>query len=144
MKYLIAALASMFLIPIPSWGDVSLIEAIWTAVGMVALFASLWSMPKVVVDFVVAKHAPSGKMAEARVMLARGHIRRECIRLAQGAIILLIGLYADFQPQPYSKITLVGLFLTLGVVALAALVAVQSLLDRRQRDAAERVLAEEA
>ncbi len=142
MKYLAAVLASTLLLPVPQWGNVSLIEMVWTIVGTLALFATLWSLPKVTTDYILAKHATVGPLAEARVLIARGMIRREVIRLAQALIILMIGLYADFQPNPYTKITLVGLVLTGGLVALAVLVAVQSYMDKLQRDAAEHVLKE--
>jgi len=142
VKFLAAALFGSLLIPIPQWGTVSLIEAIWTLVGILAVLVSLLSLPKVVVDFIVAKHAPQGKLAAARVLLARGHVRRELIRLAQGIIILSVGIFADLQPNPLTSITLVGLAVTTGLVALAALVGLQSLLDRLQREQAEALLKE--
>ena len=143
MKLLLAALLGTLLIPIPQWGTVSLIEGIWTLVGIVAVIVSLLSMPKVVVDYVVTKHAPRGKLADARTLLARGHVRRELIRLSQAFIILAVGLFADFQPNPLTSITLTGLALTSGLVALAALVGLQSMLDRMQREQAEALLREQ-
>ena len=140
MKTLAAALLGALLIPIPQWGDVSLIEAVWTLVGLVALLVTLWSLPKVTVDFIVAKHAPVSPLAEARVLLARGHVRRELIRMAQALIIVGIGVFADLTPNPLTSITLTGLIVTLGLVSIAGLASLQSVLDKLQRDQAERIL----
>lgn len=142
MKTLAAALLGALLIPIPQWGDISLIEAVWTLIGVAALVVSLISLPKVTVDFIVAKHAPPSRLADARVLLARGHVRRELIRVAQAMIILGIGVFADVTPNPFHSITLTGLVVTVGLVGLAALAALQSLLDKVQRDQAEALLAE--
>jgi len=140
VKGLAVALVGALLIPIPQWGTVSLIEAVWTLVGLVAVIVSGLSTPKVLVDYIVAKHAPPSALSDARVLLARGHVRRELIRLAQGLIILGVGLFADLTPNPFTSITLAGLVLTTGLVSLAALVALQSTLDKIQRAQAEELL----
>jgi hypothetical protein len=142
VKYLVAALASSLLIPVPQVGNVSLIEAIWTLVGMAAVLVSLYSLPRVISDYVISRHeeAVNPPLTTARVLLARGHVRREVIRLAQGLIILSIGVVADLQPNPFQSITILGLVVTMGLVGLSALVVAQSILDRVQRRQAEELL----
>jgi hypothetical protein len=140
VKTFAAALIGALLIPIPQWGDVSLVEAVWTLVGVAALVVSMISLPKVTVDFIVAKHAHPSQLSDARVLLARGHVRRELIRLAQSLIILAIGIFADVTPNPFRSVTLTGLVLTIGLIGLASLAALQSLLDKVQRDQAEALL----
>lgn len=143
MKYLIAALMGTLLIPVPQLGNASLIEIIWFVVGVLALTFSAMSLPSVIGDLAVARAAKPSPVAEARVLLARGHVRREVIRLAQATIILAIGGYSMVQPNLVQGVTLMGLVLTTGLVLLAALVAVQSGLDRQQRKHAEQVLADQ-
>jgi hypothetical protein len=142
MKAIVPLLASTLLIPIPQWGTASLIEIIWFAVGLCAFILSLVSTPKVLTDYGISKEAPDrgSVVGEARLLLARGHVRREVIRLLQSGIIMSIGAYALVQPNVFTKITVSGLILTAGLVALAVLVALQSLLDRNQRRHAEEVL----
>ena len=142
MKFVGAVLAATILVPIPQWGTVSLIEAVWTLVGIIAIMFSLWNLPRVVVDWVLARHATGGQWTAARILIARGHIRRELIRFAQGVIIFAIGVYADIQPNLVPQVTILGLIITAGLVLLAGLVALQSYLDRIQRKQAEEVLQE--
>jgi hypothetical protein len=142
MKALVPLLASTLLIPVPQWGTASLIEIIWFVVGLCAFIFSMVAMPKVVTDYVLSRDAADrgSKVGKARLLLARGHVRREVIRLIQSGIIMGIGAYALVQPNLFTKITPSGLILTIGLVALAVLVAFQSLLDRNQRRHAEDVL----
>lgn len=141
MKTLVAALLGTFLIPVPQWGNVSLVEAVWLAVGVIALFVSSISLPKVIVDLIVASHAPPSILASARVLLARGHVRRELIRWAQAWLIVGIGIVAALTPNPLTSITMTGLTIVLGILGIGGLVALQSLLDKVQREHAEAILA---
>lgn len=138
----LAVLMGTTLIEVPSWGTVSLIEALWTLSGVLMLAVSGWAFPKVLGDYVVTRRVP-GHYSDARELLARGHVRREAIRIAQGVIVLGVGLFAVFTepvtPGPVVT-TPLGLVLTAGLFALALLTAAQSILDRRQRDQAERMI----
>lgn len=138
----LAVLMGTTLIEVPSWGTISLIEALWTLSGVVMLAASAWALPKVLGDYVITRRVP-GHYSEARELLARGHVRREAIRVVQGLIVLGVGLFAAFtdpvSPGPVVT-TPLGLVLTAGLFMLAILTAVQSVLDRRQRDQAERLI----
>lgn len=142
MKAFAAAALATILIPVPQWGNISLIEAIWVAVGLVALAISTVSIPKVVADYVLSRHAPPSPLGDARILLARGHVRRELIRTAQAWVIILVGIVAALTPNPLTSVTLTGLAVVTGLVSLAALVALQSLLDKFQREHAESILAQ--
>jgi hypothetical protein len=141
----IGALALVFgatLIEIPSWGSANLIEIIWTATGVGMIAVSVWALPRVIGDWIIGRRIP-GHYSKARTLLARGHIRREIIRLAQGGIVLTIGIYAVVQPNPLPGPVVVSPFalvLTVGLLALGALTGLQSVLDSRQRTMAEHVL----
>lgn len=140
----LAVLMGTTLIEVPSWGSVSLIEALWTLSGVVMIVVSAWALPVVVEDYVITKRVP-GYYSDARALIARGHVRREVIRLAQGGIVTVVGLFAIFtdpaRPGP-TLITPLGIVLTAGLIALALLTAFQSVLDRRQRDHAEALIGE--
>ncbi len=138
----LAVLMGSTLIEVPSWGTVTLVEALWTLAGVLMVAVSLWALPRVVGDYTLTRRVP-GHYSLARTLLARGHVRREALRLVQGIIVVTIGAYATLatppQPGP-SYISPVGIVLTAGLILLAAITAVQSILDRRQRDQAERLI----
>lgn len=141
----IAAVAILFgatLIEIPQWGDANLIEVVWLITGILMILVSLWALPKVIGDYFITQRIP-GHYTVARTLLARGHVRREVIRFAQGGIVTFIGVYAVLQPPPVPGPALVSPFalvLTAGLILLGALTAVQSVLDSRQRAIAEQIL----
>lgn len=148
MDWLARGIAGLFvlfgatLIEVPSWGSANLIEIIWTATGVGMIAISLYALPRVVGDYVIVKRIP-GHYSTARTLLARGHIRREMIRLIQGLIVFIVGIYAVIQPNITPGpvvVTPFALVLTVGILALGALSGLQSLLDQRQRTLAERVL----
>lgn len=149
MKYLVAALLGTLWIPVPQYGNASLIEIIWFAVGLIALLVSSISIPIVIGDYAVSKEVVRFTtddviMAQARVLMARGQLRREIIRLAQAFIIFIIGVEAMLQPNPvHHAVTLTGLFVTIGLVTLAILVVFQSGLDHLQRKHADELIRKE-
>jgi heme O synthase-like polyprenyltransferase len=129
----------VFLVEVPSWGNASLIEIIWTVIGLGAVAVAAHALPRVVGDWHIARD--SNRFALR--LIARGHVRREVIRLGQGAILLAIGLYACVTPSPAPGpvvVSLTGIILTAGLLAIGALVALESILDRRQRREAENLL----
>ena len=129
------------LIEVPAWGSISLIEALWTATGLGMIVLSLWALPRVVEDWIITRRVP-GHYSEARTLLARGHIRREAIRLVQGAIVTAVGLYASLVPGVTDPVvvTPATLVLTAGLLSLGALSGLQTILDRRVRNAAEALI----
>jgi hypothetical protein len=138
-----AVFVGAFLIEIPSWGSASLIEIVWTLIGVGVIGVSLYALPRVVADWKLAKR---GQRGPAMTLLARGHIEREFLRLAQGFIILAVGIYAAITPSIVPGpvvISLTGLVITAGLLLLGVLVAVQSIRDRQRRTAAERILRRE-
>lgn len=126
-------------IEVPSWGNMTAIEAIWLASGLLAMFVTLLHIRLLYQDW--------------RIMLATGrpllietswaYLRRETIRLLQGLCLVVIGAYAAVEPQAIPGkpvVTLVGLVLTVVLLTMALLISVQSLLDWRTRQTLETLI----
>lgn len=127
---------------IPAWDTLSLIEVIWLAAGAGVLLLALIGLRRALLDYEAALLADESKTVLAARVLARGQIRHEVIRMLESFIILSIGIYAGTLPQP-PTINISGLLISGGLISLAGLIALQALLDKRQREEAERVLADE-
>ena len=127
---------------IPAWGTLSLIEAAWLVAGAGVLLLALLGLRRALLDYEAALLAFESKTVLAARVLARGQIRHEVIRMLESFIILSLGIYAVTLPQPAS-ISLSGLLISGGLITLAFLIALQGYLDKRQREEAERVLADD-
>ncbi|MDF2751648.1 MAG: hypothetical protein K0S82_30 [Gaiellaceae bacterium] len=117
---------------IPSWGSWTLIEIIWLATGLIALMFSLARIRSLVWDYQDAVAVGEDDLR----LIARAHLRREVIRIAQGVAIVGIGLYVGLQEQMVpgpARVTTGGLVLTAGLIWIAAGIALQSALDWRAR-----------
>lgn len=120
------------LIRIPSWGNVTLIEAVWLASGLLAVGFAVAHLGPLYDDWRIA--TLTGRPVLAKV--AWGYLRRELIRLGQGACLSTIGVYAAAEPPALpgpAFVSVVGLVLTAVLLALAFLVSLQSRLDWRTR-----------
>ena len=129
------------LVRVPAWGDITLIEAIWLAAGLLAMFVTIFHLGPLYDDWRVAKL--TGRVVLAKV--AWGYVRREIIRLAQGVCLTAIGMYAAFEPPAIpgpAVVSIVGIVLTCVLLALSLLVSLQSLLDWRTRDEVQRLIAQ--
>lgn len=128
------------LIEVPSWGDVTLIEGVWLASGLLALCVTIFHLGPLYDDWRVAKL--TGRIVLAKVAWA--YVRREIIRMAQGACLTTIGIYAAVEPPAIpgpAVVSLVGLVLTGVLLALSLLVSLQSMLDWRTREEVQRLIA---
>lgn len=128
------------LIEIPSWGDVTLIEAIWLGFGLMAVFFTLIHLGPLYDDWRVAKLTERPVLSK----VAWGYVRREIIRLAQGICLTTIGIYAAVEPPAIpgpAVVSIVGLVLTGVLMALSFLISLQSMLDWRTRDEVQRLIA---
>lgn len=128
---------ALTLIEIPQVGSATAIEIIWTVAGIIVFILSVWNLIGVLNDLVAASYATAqGEHGVIILMLAWGYTRRELIRVFQCIIIIVIGLLACLTPSPAlvaTRITIVGLILTIGLVLISLLIGLQSFLDLRQR-----------
>lgn len=132
------------LIQIPSVGNASLIELIWTAsavLGLVVVVPSLF-------DTLHSRPAPArfdaGPDRVAAASLVRDYIRRETLRLGKLLILLAIGIYGDVTPPFVRPVTVstVGILVTVGLFIVGIEAGAQSLLDRHTRIKIRHLLAE--
>ena len=129
----------MRLIEVPQWGNVTLIEAVWLCSGLLAFTLAILRLPLLWRDARAARRVREKDL----YVLARGYLRRELVRIWQALTIIIIGFYASVQPPAIpgpARISVTGLILTGGLLALGLLVALQSFLDWRDRAEVKRIL----
>lgn len=119
-------------------GNASVIEIMWTLTGLVGIYIT-WSNLKDSRKYVTALRRMNGTnlkaMREMRI-IAFGHYRNEVLRIALFGIIIAVGVAAMITPPATSnqKITPVSIAITIGLLAITAILVAASFLDRRQRD----------
>lgn len=127
------------IIEIPSWGTLTLIEAIWLWSGLLALTFAGLRMSPLLDDYRLA-----GKTSERDLsVIARGYLRRELIRVAQACTIIAIGVYTALEPSSVpgpARTSVVGLVITAALILLSLLVSLQSYLDWRDREEVKWIL----
>lgn len=128
------------MIEIPQWGNVTMVEAIWLTSGLLALAVSSLRLPALIRDLHYAQWLGDDDLC----VIARGYRRREIVRILQAGAVIAIGVYAAAEPPVIpgpARITWVGLWLTATLISMSLLVALQSLLDWRDREKVKRIIA---
>ena len=134
-------MTAVTLIEIPQWGNVTLIEAIWLASGVLGMLVSLLRMSPLRRDYLNARAIGDQFLR----VLARSYLRRESIRIAASGAIISIGVKVCWDPPPVpgpANVSIVGLWLTATLLAVALSFSVQSILDWRDRKELRRILGE--
>jgi hypothetical protein len=131
---------------VPSWGNATLIELLWATAGLLVSSITFAYLIQVLRAFsgvitLAVREEPSVQI-EVLVLLAWGYVRREALRLATGLLILSVGILASLTPTPggIALVSVTGLVLTSALFGIAFSVALQSVLDGRQRLRAEALL----
>jgi hypothetical protein len=128
----------MRLIEIPSWGSANLLEIVWLASGVLALFIAGLRIRPLIRDFRIALATRERDL----YVIARGYFRREVIRLSQAVAIISIGVYTAQEPQLLpgpARTSITGLVLTAVLLVISLLVSLQSVLDWRDREEVRRL-----
>lgn len=131
------------LIPVPAIGSATLIEILWTLIGLAGLGIVLPNLWAAINSMDVLGHTPSDERDAASVLI-KGNIRRELLRVTKLLFIVLIGVVAMAQTQPpgTNKITITGLILTGVLFSIGGVISLQSILDKRDSKKARAILAE--
>ena len=122
---------SSTLIEIPQWHGITILEAIWTVVGLITVILVL-CMLKIVTEGWLS--TPEGTIERDA---SRAYVRREVIRLLQGLCVFGVGIYVTFwvdSPPGPAYTTIAGLIVVIALFAIAILVALQSLWDWQARN----------
>jgi hypothetical protein len=117
---------------VPAWGPITVIEAIWLIAGVAAALLAAFQSVALGRDRRLASVRDDPLLS----VVAGAPLRREVVRLTQALCIVGLGVYAAQEgPGPAGAIiTVVGLVLTSVLFVIAFLGAVNSFLDKRDRD----------
>lgn len=131
-------LFASLVIRIPEWGNATLIEGVWTSIGVVGLVATILGVRRVKNDqlaFQLPRRHEELKYRKAARLVWRSHLRREALRFVQMGFITAIGVWGMTQPSLVhpAVITVTGLLITGFLVVVVAINVVQSVLDGRVR-----------
>jgi SNF family Na+-dependent transporter len=121
---------STTIIEIPQWGHITLIEILWTTIG---LFTVIFVLAMLRIVTLGMLGTPKGTI-ERDASVA--YVRREIVRLLQGLCIFGVGVYVTFfaaSPPGPAFITIPGLAITIALFGIAGSVVLQSILDWRAR-----------
>lgn len=126
---------------VPSWGTVTLVEAIWLFSGLMAIAFSIFHLKPLYDDYILARFSKRPALR----LSAGAYFRREIIRFAQGICLTIVGVYACWVPNPLpgpAVVTVTGLILTCVLLLLSILVSAQSALDWRVRHEVQHLILE--
>lgn len=120
---------------IPQWGSASALEIAWTAAGGVVLVVVVPNYIQVRTTLAArVERLPAQDRDIARVIV-HGYVRRELLRGLKGVVMVAIGVVGMWQPNPTPALaSYTGLVLTGGLFVLGLTVALQSMLDRSDRE----------
>ena len=126
-------------INIPAWGDATLIELVWLSAGLATLAFTLGHLRDLIDDWQVARDTHRPVLSQ----LAFDYVRRELTRLANGLIILGVGVWAITEPPALpgpARTTVTGLVVTAALVGLAFTSAISSWWDWDSREKVQRLI----
>lgn len=123
---------STVLIKIPAWGTVTLIEMIWTVIGVLSSIIVVADFHQASVDY---KLVISSSRNGAMKILAWGYVRRGALRGVTCASLLTVGVYSCIQASPngVNYISIVGIVITVCFFFIGSVTALQAFFDYRQR-----------
>lgn len=133
------------IITIPSIGNATLIEILWTLFGLAGMglvIPNLWASVK---NMEVLTRTPQDEVNAAKIILF-SRVRRELLRLAKLFAFVIVGVYAMASPSVTKpdKTTIAGLLITAVFFFVSAIIALQSYLDRRESQDVRKTLTERA
>jgi len=116
----------------------SLTEIMWFLIGVIGMYFGIGNVRASRQDMARMDKLNGRNLAAYKAMrvIAFGHFRNDCFRLAKHCMITLIGLIAMLLP-PTNKaqpVTPTGLVITVGLFTISMLIVLASVFDKRQRD----------
>lgn len=126
--------------------NASVIEILWTVLGLCALLASLDGLRVSLGDRAALRCVPSYRVGGPRDILAKQAIRNDMVRALTQAAFVCMGFLAMATPpsQPSNHFSWVGLIFGLLLIACEVLLALDAIGDRFQRRQIDRLLARQA
>ena len=130
-------------ITVPTYANASMLEIIWTIIGVLAIIVVSYNILDVYKDVKIVNFYKLETHQKAARILVLSYFRREIIRLGEGIIVTVIGILAVITPNVTTKITTSGLVLTSGIFIIGFSIGLQSYLDRLSRNLVKNLLREE-
>lgn len=119
------------------WGNASIIEMIWTAIGVVGVWYAQHNIRDARKYIVALEKLNGDKLPEHEQLsiIAFGHFRNEILRMAVFAVICMVGVLAMITPSASGSmhVSTTGLIVTFGLFTIGVLEIIKSALDKRQR-----------
>lgn len=117
-----------------AWGNASLIEIIWTVVGVIGLIVTGFTLREGLKDLKVVNRIERRNIYKTQAIF---NLWQEEIRMIKMLIVAATGAFAMTQPPAHStptKIALSTLLTVIGLILIVILTVIQSLLDLRIRN----------
>lgn len=117
-----------------AWGNASLIEIIWTVVGVIGLIVTGFTLREGLKDLKVVNRIERRNIYKTQAIF---NLWQEEIRMIKMLIVAATGAFAMTQPPAHStptKIALSTLLTVIGLILIVVLTVIQSLLDLRIRN----------
>lgn len=130
---------------VPQWGNATLLEILWTLIGLGILAVTVPNYFSIRKDLRVPAALSEKREQLAAKVIVEGHIRREMLRILKGMTIVTIGLISMWVPnEPHHATTIGGVdvITTVGFFTIGILIAVQSYLDKVGRNVVHELLEE--
>ena len=131
------------IIHLPEYKTVNLVEAVWMATGIFTVLFCARHIRPLLKDYNLARNlVKSDPAKEYLLIVSFSYVRREVVRMFQGALIIGLGIYAMSLPSPggHAVITPVGIVVTGVLMLIGASAALQSWWDNNTRGHILRIL----
>lgn len=114
--------------------NASLVEMLWTAIGLVGLHFVLKQVRRTSQYIESTREFNGHNLANYRELrlIAYGRFRNSIFRLAKTLTILLVGTLSMLIPNQRTEITPTGVAITIGLFVIELLIVVPGILDERQ------------
>jgi ABC-type multidrug transport system fused ATPase/permease subunit len=121
-------------ISIPTWGSASVIDVIWTAIGLCGFTFVAWGLHGSIenMQLLAERHFEDPEERMAAVQITRNYVIHDLLRLLSMNLIIILGVIALMQDGP-KQITITAFAVTTLLFLVMIIVAFHSYLDQRQR-----------
>jgi hypothetical protein len=115
-----------------SWGTVTIIEVIWTAVAGIGLAVSIWALNDAVATL---RYLEARSINGARHLTARANTRNEVIRTLIHGMYLILGIIALAAPpaNPAHPISATSVIIGVGLITTVTLLITKTIWSRHDR-----------
>jgi hypothetical protein len=122
---------------VPEWGNVTVIEAGWTLIGLIGVIVTTLALLRIKGDGLALALEPDGHPERRRAaeLVWRSHLRREALRMVQNLMIVGVGVWSMTQAPVVrpAVATVTTLIITGTFMVMVGITVIQSVQDGRAR-----------